>query len=201
MRPRAPSGVVVRPLNLTVRSHMKLGATFWACRHAPAMLCAAASLLTVACTDDCTRSIGSPIRSPNGEWTVQTKRSTCGGAVLALGSDSTVVELSRHKPNYRDLSVVVLSAEGLRSEDISMRWTSNYQLDMTVPSHTNIMTLMASAYDIDISLNFVPADPTDRAKWVSYTRAMIEWTDQAPTHAGPPPRPPQPQAADAGSQK
>jgi hypothetical protein len=202
----------VRPLNFTVRTHMKLSATPWRHRHALVAFCAAASLVSEAgCTDDCTHSVGPALRSPNGQWTAQTKETICGGKVLALGSDSTVVELSRHKSNYSEVSGVVLSAEGLRDDDIHVRWVSNYQLDLTVPSHTNINTLAASYYGIDVSLNFVPPDPAGRARWVSYRRAFDAWTDQViewdrrraadPATAGPRPKQPQWQAADTGPHK
>jgi hypothetical protein len=151
--------------------------------------------------DDCSHVIGSEIHSPNGQWTAQSKENVCGGKVLALGSDSTIVELTRHKPDYKDLTEVVLSAEGLRTENLKVRWASDYQLELTVPVHTNINEVVASYQGIDVAVNFTPPDPQERVRWVDYQRALSEWVDKMmawdraraadASAAGPPP--PQPQ--------
>jgi len=169
-------------------------------QHTLELLGVAALLLAAACSEDCMRSTGTPVWSPNGEWMVQAKRSLCDGPVIAIGTDSLVVELSQHKPTYPDRPVVVLSGSGPGEDDVQLRWTSNDQLAMTVPAHTDIDTLMASVGAIQISLGFAGA-PADRAKWVAYRRALSEWSEQLiawdrrrqkdPAGAGPPPKMPQ----------
>jgi hypothetical protein len=206
VRPRRLSRVVVRPLNFIVRTHAMRTATGQPLRRALRILCAGALLLSaVGCADDCDRIVGPEFRSPNGQWTARAKRSTCGGAVLALGSDSTVVELTRHKRNYGGLSGVVLSAESLNAEDLKIRWVSNYELELTLPAHSNIDVLVASYYGIDVAVKFTPSDPAERARWIEYERARADWADQMiawdrkraadPSSAGPPPPTPRLQAA------
>jgi len=193
---------VVGRSTLVVRNHMKLSSTSLGHRGSVPASCAVAWLvLGSGCTgaDDCTHTLSAPLRSPNGQWTAQATETICGG------SDSIVVELSRHKRNYLDLSGIVFQSQALREDDMRIRWLSNYGLELTVPSHTNIETLTANFHGIDVSLDFVPPDSADRAKWVSYRRAFDEWTDQMlewdrrrgldRATAGPPPNRPQWRAA------
>jgi hypothetical protein len=92
----------------------------------------------------------------------------------------------------------VLSAEGL--DDLQIQWASNYQLELTVPNHADIGTLLASYNGVDIGVHFVPPNPEERARWVDYKRQLAEWGDRLgewdarrrtdPSHAGPPPEEP-----------
>jgi hypothetical protein len=191
-------GRVGRPLNLDVRTHMLRTATVQLLRRA---VIGALFVPLVACADDCTPIVGAASRSPNGQWTAQATREVCGGKILALGSDSTVVVLARHKPNYNDLSAIVLSAESLNTDDLKIRWISNYQLELTVPARSYINVLVASYQGVYVAVQFIPSDPAERARWVQYQRATAEWVDQEtvwarkraadPSSAGPPPPRPQ----------
>jgi len=119
---------------------------------------------------------------------------------LALGSHRTEVVLARSKSNYLPLSAGILSAEGLNDGDVQIHWLSNYQLELTVPNHTDFSALMASYNGIDISVRFLPPDIDERRRWVTFRHAQEEWNDQMvewdrrrqgnPATAGPPPKAP-----------
>ena len=194
--------MVGRPLNFTVRTHMPGSAKASRYRSVSAVFCAAAPFFSsVGCADDCAHSDGPAVRSPNGEWVAHSERTLCGGRALALGSDTTIVKLLRHKARYPDLEVTVLSAEGINTAELAIHWTSNYQLELTVPIHTDIATLIASYQGIDVAINFTPSNPNERARWVAYKRKLAEWTDQTiewderrskdPATAGSPPQKPE----------
>jgi hypothetical protein len=129
----------------------------------------------VGCSDDCSHSLGSTAQSPNGHWTAQVRSEVCGGRVLALGSTSTSVVLTRHQTHYLSLSTTVFSGVLPHEGDIiTVRWASDYSLELTMPNQANIDELMASYEGIDISVQFVPPDPRERAKWVDFQRLQTE---------------------------
>lgn len=143
-------------------------------------LCAVTIGLTLGgCTDDCSHFHGFKVSSPDGEWTAQTHTEVCGGRVLALGSESTTVTLSRHKANYADLDTTVFSGSNIKSSELQLYWNSRYQLELSMPVHADIDALMASYEGIDISVRFVPPNPEERARWVDYKRKQAAALDES----------------------
>jgi hypothetical protein len=180
---------------------MKFSADWWSWLRTCGLLCVALPVCALAgCAEDCTHSLGPAFFSPNGQWSATSKSSLCGGKVLALGSHRTEVVLARSKSNYLPLSAGILSAEGLNDGDVQIHWLSNYQLELTVPNHTDFSALMASYNGIDISVRFLPPDIDERRRWVTFRHAQEEWNDQMvewdrrrqgnPATAGPPPKAP-----------
>ena len=154
----------------------------WRVSSRPAFLAAFAVLATSAiggCSDDCSHFKGPLVRSPDGQWIAQVHSDLCGGRILALGSESTIVTLSRHKAHYADLSTVAFSAEGLHEEDVQLHWASRYQLELTVPNHSDIYALMATYNGIDISVRYVPSNPEERARWVNFKREQAKELDES----------------------
>ena len=140
-------------------------------------------VVVVGCSDDCSHSLGSTAQSPNGHWTAQVRSEVCGGRVLALGSSSTSVVLSRNQTHYPPLSTIVFSGVLAHEGDvISVHWASDYSLELTLSNQVKIRELMASYEGIDISAQFVPPDPRERAKWVDFQRLQTEEMDEADAH-------------------
>ena len=73
----------------------------------------------------------------------------------------------------------VLAHEG---DVISVHWASDYSLELTLSNQVKIRELMASYEGIDISAQFVPPDPRERAKWVDFQRLQTEEMDEADAH-------------------
>ena len=141
-------------------------------------------LLAVAgCSDDCSHSLGSTAGSPNGHWTAQVRSEVCGGRVLALGSTSTSVVLTRHQTHYLPLSTTVFSgALPHESDIITVSWASDYNLELSLSNQVDIQELMASYEGIDVSVRFVPPDPRERAKWVDFQRLQTEEMGDTDAH-------------------
>jgi hypothetical protein len=99
----------------------------------------------VGCSADCSHSLGSTAQSPNGHWTAQVRSEVCGGRLLALGSTSTSVVLTRHETHYFPLSTTVFSGVLPHEGDIiTVHWASAYSLELTMSNQINIRELMAS---------------------------------------------------------
>ena len=137
----------------------------------------------VGCSDDCTHSTGSTAQSPNGHWTAQVRSEVCGGRLLALGSTSTSVVLTRDQTHYLPLSTTVFSGVLPHEGDIiTVRWASDYSLELTMSNQADINQLTASYEGIDISVQFVPPDPRERAKWVDFQRLQTEEMSETDAH-------------------
>ena len=121
-----------------------------------------------ACSDDCTHSTGLEIRSPNGYWTAQSHSSLCGGKILALGSEETFVTLTRHRPKYPDISKIVFSA-AIEPSDVLVSWTSDFDLELRVPTRT-FPNLLVASYDV-ISISLKTPDPEEHDRWIKDKRS------------------------------
>jgi hypothetical protein len=110
-----------------------------------------------ACSDDCQHFSGRHADSPDGEWSARSTRNVCGGKALALGSDTTTVELYRNPSNILTSPVQVFSGDNLTDSDVSLRWLSNQSLELTVPAHTHVELQMAKVDGIDLSVQIAPS--------------------------------------------
>ena len=89
----------------------------------------------------------------------------------------------RHQTHYLPLSTTVFSGVLPHEGDIiTVRWASDYSLELTMPNQANIDELMASYEGIDISAQFVPPDPRERAKWVDFQRLQTEEMGDTDAH-------------------
>jgi hypothetical protein len=68
------------------------------------------------------------------------------------------------------------------SDIITVRWASDYSLELTLSNQVNIQELMASYEGIDVSVRFVPPDPRERAKLVDFQRLQTEEMGDTDAH-------------------